>query len=469
MSDKLKLSASERIASLLDDSSFVEIGAEVNARATDFNEGSLDTPKDGVITGYGQIDGRLVFVYSQDATVLGGAIGEMHAKKISHIYGMAMKVGAPVIGLIDCAGLRLQEATDSLHSFGALYKKFTMASGVIPQITAIFGNAGGGAAVLTSLSDFTIMVDSAKLFVNSPNAVEGNYEEKLDTSSAEFVSTHSNMVDKVVADDASALAEIRNLVTFLPSNNDDFVDGDTEDDLNRTIPGIDGYADDARKVIESIADDNIFYELKKESGKDFVTGFIKLGGFSVAVVANQEKKMTAMGIRKAAGLVSFADAFNIPVLTLTNVDGFNNTLNDELYISKAGAKLISAFAVATVPKVNVVIGNGFGSGYLMMNSRSLGADVVYAWPNAKIGTMDSKYLAEILASDIIAASDDKVAAIKETEKQIIESQTGAKAAARRGYVDDIIEPDATRKRVIAAFDMLATKSEDRPYKKHIAF
>ena len=176
--------------------------------------------------------------------------------------------------------------------------------------------------------------------------------------------------------------------------------------------------------------------------------------------------MSAMGIRKAAGLVSFADAFNIPVLTLTNVDGFNNTLNDELYISKAGAKLISAFAVATVPKVNVVIGNGFGSGYLMMNSRSLGADVVYAWPNAKIGTMDSKYLAEILASDTIAASDDKVAAIKETEKQIIESQTGAKAAARRGYVDDIIEPDATRKRVIAAFEMLATKREDRPAKKH---
>ena len=469
MSDKLKLSASERIASLLDDSSFVEIGAEVNARATDFNEGSLDTPKDGVITGYGQIDGRLVFVYSQDATVLGGAIGEMHAKKISHIYGMAMKVGAPVIGLIDCAGLRLQEATDSLHSFGALYKKFTMASGVIPQITAIFGNAGGGVGVLTSLTDFTIMVDTAKLFVNSPNAIAGNYEEKLDTASAAYVSEHTNQVDKVCEDDASALAEIRNLVTYLPSNNDDFVDGTTEDDLNRTIPGIESFVDDARKIIESIADDNLFYELKKNSGTDFVTGFIKLGGFSVAVVANQEKKMSPVGIRKAAGLVNFADAFNIPVLSLTNVNGFSNAPEDQLYLSKAASKLAAAFAVATVPKVNVITGEGFGSGYLMMNSRSIGADVVFAWPGAKVGAMDPKNAAEILFSDDIAGSDNKVAAIKDAEKKITESQANAAAVARRGYVDDIIEPDATRKRLIAAFDMLATKSEDRPFKKHITF
>ena len=469
MSDKLKLSASERIATLLDDASFVEIGSAVTARATDFNEGSLDTPKDGIITGYGQIDGRLVYVYSQDAGVLGGAIGEMHAKKISNIYSLAMKVGAPVIGLIDCSGLRLQEATDSLHSFGALYKKFTMASGVIPQITAIFGNAGGGVGVLASLTDFTVMVEGSKLFVNSPNALGGNYEEKLDTASAEYVSTHTNNVDKVCKDDASALAEIRNLLAFLPSNNDDYIMGDTEDDLNRTIPGIDGFADDARKVIESIADDSVFYELKAESGKDFVTGFIKMGGITVAVAANQEKKMSAMGIRKAAGLVSFADAFNIPVLTLTNVNGFNNSLNDELYISKAGAKLISAFALATVPKVNVIIGEGFGSGYLMMNSRSLGADIVYAWPNAKVGTMDPKSAAEILCSDEIAASSDKVEAIKFAENKLIEEQTGAAAVAKRGYVDDIIEPDATRKRVIAAFDMLATKREDRPYKKHMAF
>ena len=469
MSDKLKLTSSERIATLLDDASFVEIGSEVTARATDFNIDSLDTPKDGVITGYGQIDGRLVYVYSQDASVLGGAIGEMHAKKISAIYSLAMKVGAPVIGLIDCSGLRLQEATDSLHSFGALFKKSTMASGVIPQITVIFGNAGGGAGILTSLSDFTVMVDGAQLFVNSPNAIKGNYEEKLDTASAEYVSKHTNLVDKVCSDDESAIYEIRKLLTFLPSNNDEYSIGDTEDDLNRTIPNIVDYTDDARRIIESIADDNIYYEIKQQSGTDFTTGFIKLGGYSVAVIANQEKKMTAMGIRKAAGLVSFADAFNIPVLSITNVNGFNNELRDELYISKAGAKLVSALTVATVPKVNVIVGDGIGSGYLIMNSKSLGADVVYAWPAARVGVADPQVAAEILYADQISDSDDKVAAIKEAADKITETQSGALAVARRGYVDDIIEPDATRKRLIATFDMLATKSEDRPYKKHVAF
>ena len=469
MSDKLKMSAGERIAALLDDASFVEIGSAVTSRATDFNIESLDTPRDGVITGYGQIDGRLVYVYSQDVSVLGGAIGEMHSKKINAIYSLAMKVGAPVIGLIDSAGLRLQEATDSLYGFGALFKKSTMASGVIPQITAIFGNAGGGAGILTSLSDFTFMVEDAKLFVNSPNSLKGNYIEKLDTSSAAYVSEHTNLVDKVCADDANALYEIRKLLAYLPSNNDEFTVSEAEDDLNRTTPGIEAFSDDARKIIESIADDNDFYEIKKQSGTDFTAGFIKLGGYSVAVIANQEKKMTAMGIRKAAALVSFADAFNIPVLSFTNVNGFNNTLADELYISKASAKLISAISVATVPKVNVIVGDGFGSGYLMMNSKSLGSDIVYAWPNARVGVTDPKVAAEIMYADEISGSDDKLAAINEATAKITESQMGAVAVAKRGYVDDILEPDATRKRLIAAFDMLATKREDRPYKKHNSF
>ena len=238
MSDKLTLSASERIATLLDDSSFVEIGSQVTARTTDFNEGLLDTPKDGVITGYGLIDGRLVYVYSQDASVLGGAIGEMHAKKISAIYNLAMKVGAPVIGLIDCAGLRLQEATDALHSFGALFKKLSIASGVIPPVTAIFGNCGGGAGILASLSDFTFMVKGAKLYVNSPNAIKGNYEDKCDTSSADYVSENTSLVDGVYNSDAEALYGIRSLISVLPSNNMEDAVSACEDELNRTIPGI---------------------------------------------------------------------------------------------------------------------------------------------------------------------------------------------------------------------------------------
>ena len=251
MSDKLTLSASERINTLLDDASFVEIGSEVTARATDFNEGSIDTPKDGVITGYGLIDGKLVYVYSQDASVLGGAVGEMHAKKISAIYNLALKVGAPVIGLIDTAGLRLQEATDSLHSFGALFKKSTIASGVIPQITVVFGNCGGGAAILSALSDFTFMVDGSKIFVNSPNAIKGNYEDKCDTSSAKYLSENTSLVDMVAASDNEALTRVRGLVGVLPANNMDDAVSECLDDLNRTIPGIDASKDDARAVANS--------------------------------------------------------------------------------------------------------------------------------------------------------------------------------------------------------------------------
>ena len=473
MSDKLTLSASERINTLLDDASFVEIGSEVTARSTDFNEGSIDTPKDGVITGYGLIDGKLVYVYSQDASVLGGAIGEMHAKKIAAIYNLALKVGAPVIGLIDTAGLRLQEATDSLHSFGALFKKSTIASGVIPQITAVFGNCGGGAAILSALSDFTYMVEGSKLFVNSPNAIKGNYEDKCDTSSAKYLSENTSLVDCVASNDTEALARIRGLVSVLPANNMDEAVSECLDDLNRTIPGIDASKDDARAVANAISDDNEFIEVKAEYGKDMVTGFIKLNGATVAVVANQVSESKGLispeGANKAAEFVSFADSFNIPILTLTAAKGFGATFESEKTIAKASARLTVAFTDATVPKVNVIIGDAFGSAYIIMNSKSIGADMVYAWPTAKIGITDPSVAAEIMYADDIASADDKVAKIKEAADEITKAQSSALVAARRGYVDDIIEPDATRKRLIAAFDMLATKREDRPYKKHMAF
>ena len=473
MSDKLTLSAADRINSLLDDASFVEIGSEVTARTTDFNENSAVTPKDGVITGYGQIDGKLTFVYSQDASVLGGAIGEMHAKKISAIYNMAMKVGAPVVGLIDCAGLRLQEATDSLHSFGALFKKSVKASGLIPQITVVFGNCGGGAGVLAALSDFTYMVEGSKLFVNSPNAIKGNYEEKCDTAAASYVSSNTSLVDGVFADDVTALGAVRGLVSILPSNNLDEAVSVCEDDLNRTIPGIDASKDDARKVLIDIADDNIFTETKADYGKDMITGFIKLNGATVAAVANQVAEsqglISAEGASKAADFVRFADSFNIPVLSLTAAKGFEASFESEKRVATESAKLTAAFADADVPKVNVVIGDAFGSAYIVMNSKSIGADIVYAWPTAKIGVTDPKTAAEIMYADDIAGADDKKEAIKAASDKITEAQSSALAAARRGYIDDIIEPDATRKRLIAAFDMLATKREDSPYKKHMAF
>ena len=450
MSNKLTLSASDRISSLLDEASFVEVGAYVTARNTDFNMQENDTPKDGVITGYGVINGKLVYVYSQDATVLGGAIGEMHAKKIAKIYDMAMKVGAPVVGLIDCAGLRLQEATDALNAFGEVYLKQTLASGVIPQITAIFGTCGGGAALIPTLTDFTFMTaEGGKLFVNSPNALDGNYQAKLDTASAAYLSENSSLVDGVFEDDATTLANIRSLVDMLPDNNMEDAESDCTDDLNRIIPNLDGFAKDARAVLQNIADNNVFVEVKKDYAKDMVLGLIKLNGATVGCVANQAadggELLSTSGAYIAADFVKFCDAFNIPVLT---------------------AKLTYAFADATVPKVTVVMGDAFGTAYTIMNSKAIGADMVYAWPCAKIGTMDPEMAVKIMYEKEIAEAADKVAFIAEKKKAYTELQSSALAAAKRGYIDDIIEPDATRKRVIAAFDMLSTKNEERPYKKH---
>ncbi len=472
MSNKLSMSASERIAALLDDSSFVEIGAYVTARSTDFNIQENDTPKDGVITGYGVINGKLVYVYSQDSSVLGGSIGEMHAKKIAKVYDMAMKVGAPVIGLIDCAGLRLQEATDALNAFGELYLKQSLASGVIPQITAIFGNCGGGTAIIPALTDFTYMTsDNSKLFVNSPNALDGNYASKLDTAAAAYVSENTSLVDCVCETEADVLSSIRNLVSIIPSNNEDEAyDDNITDDLNRIIPNLDGFKGDSRAVLQNIADNNVFVELKNDYAKSMVIGFIKLGGTTVGCVGNmtvdKTSVLTTSGAYIAAEFVNFCDAFNIPVLSLTDVTGFASSIYEEKTIAKAAAKLAFAFANATVPTVNLVTGDAFGTAYSVMNSKAIGADVVFAWPKAKIGTMDPEMAVKIMYEQEISGASDKAQFIAEKKKEYTELQSSAIAAAKRGYVDDIIEPDATRKRLIAAFEMLATKREELPYKKH---
>lgn len=471
MSNKLSLSASDRINTLLDDASFVEVGAYVTARSTDFNMQKNDTPKDGVITGYGVINGKLVYVYSQDATVLGGAIGEMHAKKIAKVYDMAMKVGAPVVGLVDCAGLRLQEATDAMNAFGELYLKQTLASGVIPQITAVFGTCGGGAALVPALTDFTFMTaEGSKLFVNSPNALDGNNSSKLDTASAAYLSNNTSLVDAVCEDDAAVLAQIRALVEMLPSNNQDEASAECTDDLNRIIPNLEGFVKDGRAVLQNIADGNVFFEVKKDYAKDMVVGFVKFNGDTVGCVANQVEggsdMLSAEGANKAASFVNFCDAFDIPVLTLVNTKGFVATIDNEKKIAKAVADLTYSFANATVPKVTVVMGDAFGTAYTVMNSKAIGADMVYAWPTAKIGTMEPEMAVKIMYDKEIAAAEDKATVIADLKKTYTELQSSAMAAAKRGYIDDIIEPDATRKRVIAALDMLYTKNEDRPYKKH---
>ena len=470
-----KNSAGRRISLLVDEGSFVEIGSAVTARNTDFNLTAKDTPADGVITGYGVIDGNLVFVYSQDASVLKGTIGEMHAKKISNIYDMAMKMGAPVIGLVDCAGLRLQEATDALEAFGQVYFKQSMASGVIPQITGIFGMCGGGLAVVPGLTDFTFMESkNGKLFVNSPNALEGNNKDKLDTASAEYQSATAGLVDAIGTEE-EVLAEIRSLIEMIPANNEDDMSYDEcLDDLNRKCEGIDAAAKDSALVLEMLSDDNMFFETKRDYAKEMVTGFIRLNGQTVGAVANRtavfdeegnesltfDSVLTVEGCAKAAEFVNFCDAFSIPVVSLTNVTGFSATVESEKNMAKAAARLTHAFANATVPKVNVVVGKAFGSAYVTMNSKSLGADMVYAWPEAEIGMMDSKLAAKIMYADADAATlNEKAAEYKEL-------QSSPASAARRGYVDAVINAEDTRKYLIGAFEMLFTKREGRPEKKH---
>lgn len=467
--------ASQRITALLDDNSFVEIGGLVTARATDFNMKPDETPSDGCVTGYGVICGKPVYVYSQDASVMNGTIGEMHARKIANIYDLAMKTGAPVIGLIDSAGLRLQEATDALNAFGAIYMKQTLASGVVPQITAILGSCGGGLALFPTMTDFTFMEEkNAKLFVNAPNALDGNVVTKCDSASAVFQSEESGIVD-VVADEATVIAKIRDLIAFLPSNNNEGSDiVECTDDLNRVNAELAGCVGDTSVALAVIADDNDFFEVKKNYGKEMVVGFLKLDGVTVGAVANRSEicdeegkvaeKLDAVlsreGCEKAADFVNFCDAFDIPVLTLTNVKGYKATMCSEKGIAKAAAKLTYAFANATVPKVNVIIGKALGTAATVMNSKALGADITYAWSNAEIGAMDSKLAAKIMydgqGADVI---NEKAAAYEAL-------QLSAVSAARRGYVDRIVEAADTRKYVIGAFEMLFTKSEDRPVKKH---
>ena len=475
MSNATQSLASTRITSLLDANSFVEIGKSVTARSTDFNMTEKKAPSDGVITGYGVIDGNLVYVYSQDASVLNGTVGEMHAKKISALYDLAIKTGAPVIGLVDCAGMRLQEATDALEAFGGIYFKQTMASGMIPQITAVFGTCGGGMAVVSALTDFTfIEAKKGKMFVNSPNALDGNCTEKCDTAAADYQSKETGLIDAVESEE-EILAEIRQLVSLLPSNfedNDSFAE--CTDDLNRACEDIAACAGDTSIALSRIADNGIFFETKRDYGKDVVTGLLRVNGMTVGAVANRTEvydaegekteefdgTLSARGARKAAGFVKFCDAFDIPVLTLTNVTGFNATVCSEKVMAKSIGELVHAFASATVPKVNVIIGKAYGTAYVAMNSKSVGADIVYAWDNAEIGMMDASMAAKIMYPG------SEASVINEKAAEYRELQSSVESAAARGYVDTVIAPADTRKYVIGAFEMLFTKREDRPAKKH---
>lgn len=475
MSSNNESLAMQRIARLVDENSFMEIGSLVTARSTDFNLTAAKPLSDGVIIGHGLIDGNLVFIYSQDASVLNGTIGEMHAKKIASVYDLAMKMGAPVIGLIDCAGIRLQESVDALDGFGQIYAKEVAASGIVPQICGVFGSCGGGLAVVPALCDFAFIEESkGRMFINTPDAIAGNRIEKCDTASAAFQSENNGCVDYVGTVD-EIMDQMRTLVCMLPGSNEgDVYTSDCQDDLNRACSNMELMKGDPRFLLSEISDSNAFFETKADYAKDMVTGFIKLNGMTVGAVANcsevydaEGKKaadlglsLTAKGCNKAAEFIQFCDAFSIPVLSLSNVSGFKNSMCSEKNLAKALARMTYAFANATCAKANVITGEAYGSAYVSMNSKSIGADVVYAWTNAKIGMMDAGMAAKLMYPGADAAEIDAHAA--EYDKL----QSSVLAAAARGYVDRIIDPADTRKYLIAAFEMLYTKNVTEPGKKH---
>ena len=398
----------------------------------------------------------------------------MHAKKIAHVYELAVKTGVPVIGLIDCAGMRLQESTDALAGFGQIYKMKAKASGIVPQISAVFGNCGGGVAVMTAMSDFTFMeAQNGKLFVSSPNTLEGNYTDKLDTASADFQKAASN-VDVILEGETEVLNAIRELVSILPENNNDTAGSDEcMDVLNRLVPDFAAEAADAALALEDMSDNNFFLELKAGYAKEMVTGFVCFDGMTVGAIANRtavfdengkevekfDGRLTTAGCEKAADFVKKCDAFNIPVLTLTNVEGYATSVEEETTIATAAAKLTAAFVEADAQKLHLIVGRAYRSAYITMNSKHIGADMVFALPTAQIGMMDANVAAKIMYAD------DKDVNLSEKASEFA-AQSGTEAAAARGYIDSVIEPEAARKQVLYAFEMLFTKSEYPIGKKH---
>ena len=447
--------AMDRIAQLLDAHSFVEIGAAVHARSTDFSMQEQKTPSDGVVCGYGTVDDRLVFVYSQDASVMGGSIGEMHAKKIAALYDKAIAMGAPIIGMLDSTGVRLEEASDALEGLGAMMAASAKASGTILQIAMVYGPCGGGLATFASMADVVMMEKNASFFFNSPNAIEGNFKEKNDTSSAEYRATSDGVVD-IAGDSAELCAKARKLLEMLPANCEEGeVINDSSDDLNR---GVSVAGKKASEIIEEIADAGSVVMLKPGYAECVSTALISLDGITVGVYGNNGNEICAGGCEKAADFITFCDAFCIPVLSLTNVSGFKAAEGNEKRLGRAIAKLNIATAEASVPKVNFIVGEALGSAYLSMNSKALGADLVYALEGAKVAPMDAKLAAPIIAGE--GADLAKVASDFEN------NQASLQAAAGRGYIDRIVSDADARKYIISAFEMLLSKGETPILKKH---
>ncbi len=479
---KGKLTARERIHFLLDEGSFEEIGMLVTHRTTDFGMDKQIFLGDGVVTGYGTIGGRLVYVFAQDFTVFGGSLSETHAEKICKIMDLAMQNGAPVIGLNDSGGARIQEGVRSLGGYADIFLRNTLASGVIPQISAIMGPCAGGAVYSPAITDFILMVqDTSYMFVTGPNVVKTVTNEEVtseELGGASAHSTKSGVTHLTAANDIDCIQKIKRLLSYMPQNCEEkpqsvpYEKGDEyREQLSGIIPESSNQPYEMRDVIEGIVDEDSFFEIHPDYAENIVVGFARIAGRSIGIVANQPMNMAGVldvnSSKKGARFVRFCDCFNIPLLVLVDVPGFLPGTDQEWNaIITNGAKLLYAFSEATVPRVTLITRKAYGGAYDVMNSKHIGADMNFAWPSAEIAVMGAKGASEIIFRKEIKAADDPAAKLSEKEVEYADKFAHPYRAAARGFIDEVIEPRESRRKLIRAFSMLENKVAKLPKKKH---
>jgi propionyl-CoA carboxylase beta chain len=480
--DKGKLSARERIHFLLDKGSFEEIGMFVTHRCTDFGMDQQRFLGDGVVTGYGTINGRLVYVFSQDFTVFGGSLSETHAEKICKVMDMAAKNGAPLIGLNDSGGARIQEGVNSLGGYADIFYRNVRFSGVIPQISAIMGPCAGGAVYSPAMTDFTIMVENTSyMFVTGPNVVKTVTNETVTAEELGGAMTHatkSGVTHLTAMNDLDCIHKTKQLLSYLPQNCEDkplrlpYEIGDEfREDLHKIVPASPNQPYDMRDVVDGIVDEDSFFEIHENYADNIIVGFARIAGRSIGIVGNQPISLAGVldvdSSKKGARFVRFCDCFNIPLLVLVDVPGFLPGTDQEWNgIITNGAKLLYAFSEATVPRVTLITRKAYGGAYDVMNSKHIGADLNYAWPSGEIAVMGAKGASEIIFRREIAAADDPEAMLAEKEKEFQQKFADPYRAARRGFIDEVIDPRESRRKLIKAFAMLENKVDELPRKKH---
>lgn len=481
--EKGKLTARERIELLVDEGTFVELNPFIEHRSNDFGLDEMKGPGDGVVTGYGKVNGRPIYLFSQDFTVFGGALGEMHAKKIANVMDLAAKNGAPFVGLNDSGGARIQEGVVSLDGYGLIFYRNSIYSGVIPQISVIMGPCAGGAVYSPAITDFVFMVEkTSQMFITGPKVIETVTGEKISSENLGGAKVHNSISGNAHFQDETeedALNNVRRLLSYLPQNNQEKPpllkqeenDSDYRPDLAEIIPFDAVRPYDVRLVIEQVTDQGSFMEIQKDFAKNIVVGFARIAGESVGLVCNQPKFM-AGGLDidssdKASRFIRFCDSFNIPIITFEDVTGFFPGVKQEHGgIIRHGAKILYAYSEATVPKLTVILRKAFGGAYVALNSKSIGADLVFAWPNAEIAVMGAQGAANIIFAKEIANSENSEEVRQQKIEEYREKFANPYVAAARGMVDDVIDPRETRIKIIQALEMLRNKTELRPNKKH---